>query len=219
MSRRERCTSKDNDPGLENPLKLSASHLSPANILKPGIASESSSTRESLASRWPLLRTHDITRSNSTSTETSTRSSHSTSPARPLFRPKCSSKTSHASSSLRSLPRSEQRPGQVHDLGALGVYHCNPGGLAGLYDWEAEEGGYIPFQHQKAHRKQWRREMRLAQEEEQRERTVKIAAVEEQKAARRRAYEEHMARKDKHCLIAKPSTDSFDGQAEVHAFV
>ena len=80
-------------------------------------------------------------------------------------------------------------------MGILGSYHHNPHGLSGHYDWEAEEGGYIPFQHQGAHRKQWRREMRDAQRSEERGRAARFASVEEKKAARRRAYEEHLASK------------------------
>jgi len=161
--------------------------------VKPSVAFGSSSPINSLPRSKPLLMGTSASESGSMSTEAPTRSSPSLWSSKPLLRRISTSDTSCPTSSSRTRPRSEQRPGKVRNLGVFGLYHHNPSGLAGFYDWKAEEGAYIPFQHQKAHRKQWRREMRKAKEEEQRERTARFTSVEEKKAARRRAYEVHLA--------------------------
>ena len=64
-----------------------------------------------------------------------------------------------------------------------------------MYDWDKEEGGYIPFQYQKAHRRKWREEMREGERADRRERRARVEHVEDQKAERRRAYDAHMAAK------------------------
>ena len=144
----------------------------------------------------------------------STRSSHSASSSDPLLRAGSSRETSHPTSLSQTLPRSEQRPGKIRNLGIFGLYHHNPRGLAGHYDWEAEDGGYIPYQYQGAHRRRWRREMRKAQKEEQRERAAKFESVEEKKAARRRAYEEHLAARGNVSSNKESSSTKLDGQAD-----
>ncbi len=43
------------------------------------------------------------------------------------------------------------------------------------YDWDKEEGGYIPYRNQAAHRERWRQEDRGQRIEERRERHEKRA--------------------------------------------
>lgn len=155
----------------------------------------------------------------SMSTKASMRSSRSSSSSKPLLRTRSSGGASDPTFPSRALPRSEQRPGKVRNLGVFGLYHHNPSGLAGFYDWEAEEGAYIPFRQQKSHRYKWRQEMRKAQEEEQQELAAKIASVEEKKAARRRAYEEHLVARGNAPLSTRLSSDEFENKAKLKKFL
>ncbi len=83
----------------------------------------------------------------------------STMPSNSSFESMCSSRgRSSCDESISTLSvgaRYKERlhPGREISLGMLGTYHFNPKGLAAVYDWKAEEGGYIPFQHQKSHRR------------------------------------------------------------------
>lgn len=107
------------------------------------------------------------------------------------------SSTEQSSTNLSTGARYKERlhPGKEISLGILGQYHRNPQGLATVYDWKAEEGGYIPFRHQRAHRRRWRQEMREGERADERERLARLNDVEEKKAARRRAYDDHLATK------------------------
>ena len=66
------------------------------------------------------------------------------------------------------------------------------------YDWDAEEGGCIPYRFQGAHRKKRRGDERRAAQEKarfERERSARrYADVEEKKRAFRRQYDERRAR-------------------------
>lgn len=66
------------------------------------------------------------------------------------------------------------------------------------YDWDAEEGGYIPYRFQGAHRQRWRNEDRRAYEKQvsfEKERSARrYADVEEKKREFRRAYDERRGR-------------------------
>lgn len=61
------------------------------------------------------------------------------------------------------------------------------------YDWKAEEGGYIPYRFQDAHRERWRNDDRRAHKKQvrfERERSVKrYRDVDAKKAEFRRQYD------------------------------
>lgn len=186
---------------------------------KPRFSSPSASEADVMSGVSSSLDSRSRSHSSVSSTA-STRSPWSSSSAKPLLYSRPSSDSSRSTpSSPRTLPKSEQRPGKVHNLGILGRYYCNPSGLAGFYDWETEEGGYIPFQHQGQYRKKWRRDMWEAQRETQRERTARFKAVENKKAATRLAYEEHRATRFNESPMTQPSYDEVDSEAEVYAFL
>ena len=119
------------------------------------------------------------------------------------------------STSLSGGSSGSDRPHrEVHSSGGKRSYHHNPRGLEAHYDWEKEEGGYIPYQHQAAHRQRWRRELRHAQREEQEQRAKKFDSVEEKKAERRQAYEEHLASKKKHAGQGRLLNPQPDGEGQ-----